>query len=180
MGAQEIEPALARRLPSTPEAERKKLARAYFEGVEAHAQSRTNGPGPVPTNLGTERGELLAAVSRAMGRLLTEGEIAALLRITPTAARTVRRAMVAVHDDLPVLALASAFSGAARAGRGSAGGITDGYKVSFSSAEKMEIAQEELARQGFLWEVAASSGSSHVLLVDKTFPISEVLADADE
>jgi hypothetical protein len=180
MGVDEIEPALARRLPATPDAERTKLAKAYFAGVEAHAVSRTVGGGPVPTNLGTERGELLAFVSRSLGRLLTEDEIAALLRITTSAARTVRKTMLAVHDDLPILALKAAFVGASRSGRGSMGSITDGYKVSFSTAEKMEIAQDELMRQAFAWEVASSSGSSHILLIDKTFPIKTALPESGE
>jgi hypothetical protein len=155
--------------------EREKLVDAYFQGVDDHAQARTIGLGPVPTALPTERSELLAFVSRSLGRLVTEDEIGALLRVTDTTARAIRRTMLAVYDDLPVLALRAAFLGARRDGRGSRGDVVDGYRVRFSSAEKLEIAQEELGRQGFLWELLESSGSRHVLLIDSTFPIDEAL-----
>ncbi len=166
---------LARRLPATDQTERERLAKSYLAGVEAHATARTTGVGPVPTTLGTERAELLAFVSRAMGRLLTEDEIAALLRITTSAARAVGRTMLAVYDDLPVLALKAAFAGARRDGRGTHGDVEDGYRVRFSTLEKMELAQTELDRQGFLWEVMESSGSRHVLLIDPAFPIAEAM-----
>jgi len=175
MSMQDVAAVLARRLPATKPTERDSLAKAYLAGVQAHAEARTTGTGPVPTNLGTERAELLAYVSRSMGRLLTEDEIAALLRITTTAARAVSRNMLAVYDDLPVLALKAAFTSARRDGRGSAGDIKDGYRVRFSTPEKMEIAKAELERQGFLWEPLESSGSRHVLLIDKTFPIDETI-----
>jgi hypothetical protein len=175
LGMKEIAAVLARRLPVTPPAVREAVAKAYLSGVEAHAVARTTGSGPVPTTLSTERAELLAFVSRALGRLLTEDEIAALLRVTTSAARAVQRSMLAVYDDLPVLALKAAFESARRDGRGSAGDIKNGYRVRFSTEEKMEIAQTELDRQGFLWEVLESSGSRHLLLIDQTFPITEAI-----
>jgi hypothetical protein len=177
MGSKEIEAVLARRLPATSAADRARVAKAYLAGVEAHAEARTTGTGPVPTGLGSERAELLTFVSRALGRLLTEDEIAALLRITTSTARAVRRTMLAVYDDLPVLALKAAFIGAKRNGRGSAGTIKDGYRVAFGSDEKMNIAQTELERQGYLWELMESSGSQHVLLIDQSFPIGEAIAE---
>ncbi len=115
-----------------------------------------------------------------MARLLTEDEIAALVRITTSAARSVRKTMLAVYDDLPVLALKSAFAGARRDGRGSAGDIVDGYRVRLKTLERMEIAQTELDRQGFLWEVVESSGSRRVLLIDPTFPIDEAIPPAKQ
>jgi len=175
MGIEEIATALARRLPSMDKKQRESLAKAYLAGVEAHANARTTGVGPVPTNLTTERAELLAYVSRAMERLLGDDEIAALLRVTTTAARSVRGNMLAVYDDLPVLALKAAFVGARRDGRGSAGDISDGYRVRFATLEKMDIARTELERQGFLLEVLESTGSRHVLLVDPGFPIDEAV-----
>lgn len=172
----DIERVLARRLPAVSEDERKRLTAAYIAGVQNHATARTTGVGPVPTTLATERAELLACISRSMERLLTEDEIAALLRITTSAARSVRKTMLAVYDDLPVLALKSAFAGARRDGRGSAGDIVDGYRVRLKTPERMEIAQTELDRQGFLWEVAESSGSRRVLLIDPMFPIDDTVS----
>jgi hypothetical protein len=173
MGADEITKVLARRLPTLLAADRKRLADAYLKGVLDHAQARTTGSGPVPTALGPERAELLAHVCRALGRLLTEDEIAALLRVTPTTGRTLRKNMLALYDDLPALALKAAFAGAKRDGRGSIGDIKDGYRVRFPTVETMEIARQEVDRQGFLWEVAESTGSRHVLLIDAAFPIGE-------
>jgi hypothetical protein len=83
--------------------------------------------------------------------------------------------MLAVYDDLPMLALRAAFDGAKRDGRGSAGEITDGYRVKFASSQKLELAQAELERQGRMWEVIEATGSSHILLVDPTFPTDEIV-----
>lgn len=129
----------------------------------------------MPTALGTERAELVAFISRALDRLLTEDEISALLRITTSAARTVRRTMLAVYDDLPLLALKAAFAGASRDGRGNSGDIKDGYRVKVKAAERLEIAQTEIVRQGYLCEVVESSGTRHVLLIDKSFPIDQAI-----
>lgn len=82
---QEIASVLARRLPASSLTERESLADAYLKGVASHAVARTTGVGPVPTSL---------------------------LRMTTTAARAVRKTMLAVYDDLPVLALKAAFAGA--------------------------------------------------------------------
>src|SRR5437868_7126415 len=62
MSWKEISAALARRLPTTNEGQGEILAKAYLAGVEAQALARTTGTGPVPTQLGTERAELLAYV----------------------------------------------------------------------------------------------------------------------
>jgi len=85
--------------------------------------------------------------------------------------------MLAVYDDLPLLALKAAFSGARRDGRGSSGDINDGYRVKFPTAEKMELAQTEVKRQGFLCEILESSGTRHVLLIDQAFPIDQALPE---
>ena len=176
MTTDEIQTVLKRRLPAYSDTERRRLAEAYLSGVEAQAIARTIGAGPVPTTLATERAEMLAHVSRALGRLLTEDEVAALLRVTDSAARAVERTMLAVYDDLPELALKAAFGGATRDGRGSSGDIKDGYRIKFSTAEKMGIAEEELSRQGFMWEVSEATNTRHVLLVDPAFPIDEILS----
>jgi hypothetical protein len=144
-----IEQALKRRLPGALDAERAALTVAYRSGVSAHAEDRTIGTGPVPTNLSTERVELLAFVCRKMGRLLSEEEVAALLRIPVTAARSLRKQMLAVHDDLPDLGLRTAFTGAKRDGRGTEGDVVNGYRVKITSAEKLELATSELERRGF-------------------------------
>ena len=168
---------LERRLPAAGNAERKKLAKAYLDGVSAHAVERTTGSGSVPTNLGSERAEILAFASRGMGRLLTEDEISALLRITGSASKSVSKTMLATFDDLPLLSLKAAFVGASRDGRGTAGDITNGYRVKFARVEKMELARVELERRGLMCETAESTGSRHVLLIDPQFNIDEILPE---
>lgn len=170
-----VEAALARRLGSLSATQITALATAYQDGVMRHAEARTNGSGPVPTTLGSERGELLAYVSRSLGRLLTEDEVSALLRIPPTTARSLRKQMLAVYDDLPDLGLQSAFVGAKRDGRADQGEISNGWRVKFSTAEKMDIARVELDRLGLMWEVMQASGSQHILLLDEKFPIDKWL-----
>lgn len=175
MAGDEIEQVLVRRLPGGEPGQIGDLARAYVTGVQDHAVARTTGTGPVPTNLSTERAELLSYVSRSLGRLPTEEEISGLLRVTLSAARSLSGTMLAVYDDLPVLALKTAFGGAEREGRGTAGAVVNGYIVVFASEEKMDTAVGELKRQHYLWETKESSGSRHVLLIDPRFPITEAV-----
>lgn len=171
----DLEAVLARRLPTSDAAERTRLATAYLQGVVDHALEGTIGSGPVPTALSMERAGLLAHVCRALGRVLTEEEIRALLRVTTTTARSLRKTTLALYDDVPQLSFTAAFEGARRDGRGSAGAITDGYRVKFASAERMELAQSELERQGFAFEPLQTSASVHVLLIDARFPLDQVL-----
>lgn len=176
MDLTDVEDALRRRLPTHQDTERKKLARAYLDGVFDHAAARTAGIGPVPTTLASERADLVAAVCRRFERLLENDEIAALLRITTATASGVGRTLLAVYDDLPELALRSAFVGAKRAGRGSKGALTDAFKVRFASEERMTSAQTELQRRGYLFEVGESSRSIHELFIAKEFPLPDHVA----
>jgi hypothetical protein len=170
----ELEVVLARRLPISEAAGRSRLAVAYLQGVRDHALERTVGSGPVPTALSMERSGLIAHVCRALQRVLTEEEIGALLRVPAPAARSLRKTMLAVYDDVPQLSLRAAFEGAVRDGRGSAGAITDGYRVKFASAERMELAQTDLERQGFGWEAMRTSATVHVLLIDSRFALPDL------
>ncbi len=171
----DLDSALLRRLPTASATLRSSLAKAYQDGVLRHAVERTTGSGPIPTTLSAERADLLAFVSRALGRLLTEDEVAALLRIPTATARSLRKVMLAVYDDLPALGLQTAFDGANRVGRGSQGDVNDGYRVKFSSEEKLEIAEVELARQGFASERSQDTGARRVLYIDAEFPINSHL-----
>jgi hypothetical protein len=171
----ELEVVLARRLPTSQAAQRTRLASAYLRGVRDDALERTMGTGPVPTALSMERAGLVAHVCRAMGRVLTEEEIGALLRVPSATARSLRKTVLAVYDDVPQLSFTAAFDGAQRDGRGSAGALTDGYRVKFASAERMELAQTELERQGYPWEPMQASASVHVLLIDARFPLDDLL-----
>jgi hypothetical protein len=167
--------ALTRRLPSSSPASRHQLAVAYLEGVVDHAVSRTTGSGSVPTNLGMERADLIAAISRRCQRLLEGDEIAALLRIASSAAGSVRRNLLAVYDDLPDLALRSAFVDATRNGRGTKGAISDGFKVRFATLERRLTAENELSCRGVVFEAGEQSMSVHELFVDADFAIDTYL-----
>lgn len=134
------------------------------------------GSGPVPTALSMERAGLLAHVCRALGRALTEDEIRALLRVPDATARSLRKTVLALYDEVPQLTFTAAFDGGRRDGRGSAGAITDGYRVKFASAERMELVQTELEHQGFPFEPLQTAASVHVLLIDAQFPLDELLA----
>jgi hypothetical protein len=175
--AERVGNVLGRRLPAVPASDRQRLVDAYLEGARASAVERTTGRGPIPTTLGSERGQLLAYVCRALGRLLTEDEIGALLRITSSAARTLQKNMLAVFDDLPDLVFKAAFERATRDGRGSEGDIQDGYRVKFSKAERLEMAKAELERRGLMCEVLEATATRHVLLVDPLFEIDAVLPE---
>lgn len=177
MDLTELDTALRRRLPAHGDQERKRLGKAYVDGVTDHAMARTLGVGPVPSTLSGERADLIAAVSRRLQRILSADEVAALLRITRTAAASVNKTLLAVYDDLPDLAMTSAFAGARRKGRGSKGEVVDGFKVRFASEERMTAAQRELERRGYYYEVGESSRSVHELFIDAALPIDDYVQE---
>jgi hypothetical protein len=173
---QELTTVLTKRLPKLDDAGAQQLVKAYLGGVVKHAVERAIGHGTVPTTLIAERAEILALVCREANRLLSDEEIAALLRVSASTARSIQRSMLATYDDLPSLALKSAFAQADRDGIGSRGDIKDGYRVKFRTREVMQWAQVELEREGYVCEVMDSTGSLHVLLIQRDFPIEKYLS----
>src|SRR5438094_7808127 len=97
----------------------RRLAEAYLHAVQWQAFERAVGSGPPVTALGSDRIDLLMHVSKELGRLITDEEVGALMRVTPGTARRWHRELLAVYaDEANPLALAWSLEDARRLGRG--------------------------------------------------------------
>lgn len=126
----------------------KDLSSAYLTGMANYAVERTTGQGGVPTTLIGERVELLLHISKELGYLLTEREIAALLRVNPGTARRLHIELRSVHEDtVRPFVYRYALGGAKKDGTGRHQGVR-GTRVSFVSEEQMEAFLIEAERTG--------------------------------
>jgi hypothetical protein len=142
----ELVKVLASRLGSEKRA--KELAAAYLVGMSDYALERTIGQGGVPTTLVGERVELLLNISRRLGHLITEREIAALLRVNPGTARRLHVELRSVHEDIVrPFVYRYALEGAKTDGKGQHGGV-QGTRVVFDTEEQMTAFLSEATRTG--------------------------------
>ncbi len=126
----------------------KRLAVAYLNAVQWQALERAVGSGPPVTALGSYRIDLLMHVSKELGRLITDEEVGALMRVTPATARRWHRELLAVYaDEANPLALAWSLEEARRLGRGDEADVV-GEKIGFPSADCRDVFVEQLERLG--------------------------------
>lgn len=144
------------------------LVAAYLAGLQRHALARTAGDGPVPTTLTAERAMLLVEVSRALGRVIEDHEVAALLRVSPAGARALRRTLLATYaDDADRLTLAWSLREARRGGRLRAEGVV-GTEIVFPDRDRRDAFVAHLQRRG---------GAVAALLGDAGHPWRVVVGD---
>lgn len=135
---------LGRRLGDVARAEH--LAARYEEGILAWARTRTAGSGAVPTTLVGERVELLLAISVALKELLTEREIAALLRVTPGTARRLSEELRSMYEDtIQPFIFRYALENAKNLGPGDYHGVR-GYRIAFESEDQLGAFMTEAKR----------------------------------
>jgi hypothetical protein len=126
----------------------KDLATAYLAGMADYAIERTTGQGGVPTTLVGERVELLLHISKQLGHLITEREIAALLRVNPATARRLHIELRSVHEDVVrPFVYQYALQKAQLDCKGEHGGVK-GTRVAFATEEQMEAFLIEAERTG--------------------------------
>lgn len=142
----QVKAALQRRLGDAARAQ--KLADAFDAGLLAWGGEVTTGKGAVPTTLVSERVDLLLQVSMAAKALLTEREIAALLRVTPGTAKRLSNELRAVYEDtIQPYVYEYAFDGATKGAAGKQGGVI-GVRVEFASEEQLDAFLTEAKRTG--------------------------------
>lgn len=154
-----------------------KLAAAYLAAVQWQAFERTLGPGPPATSFAADRIDLLMHVSKQLDRLITDEEIGALMRVTPSVARRWHRELLAVYaDEANPLALKWSLEGARRLGRGEEGDVV-GEKIGFPSADRRDVFIEQLERVGqSVLVLHGEPRQPYVALADDSFPVSEHIA----
>ena len=138
--------ALQRRLGERANAD--KLTSDYLAGVEQFARARTIGGGSAPTSLAVERADLVIAVCREHGSMLTDREIEALLRVTPAQSRAILRLVEAAYDDeVSTYLLAAALRGARTNDTGEFGHV-DGNRIVLRDGEAREQFLKQCDRLG--------------------------------
>lgn len=138
---------LRRRLRVT-EAAAAALADDYLRAVVQHALIRTIGGAATPTSLTSDRADLIMAVCRSRGGLVTVREIEALLRVTRAVAASIRRQIDAAYDDeVSEYRLGDALQGAARDGTGRFGSV-DGNRVVLRDQAAQDQFLAECERRG--------------------------------
>ena len=124
------------------------LADDYLEGIKQHALARTIGGTAAPTSLTVDRAEMIMAVCRARGDLLTDREIEALLRVTGSMARSIQRQVEAAYDDeVSAYLLGAALRGAVTDGTGKFGSV-DGNRIVMRDEDARDQLLVELERRG--------------------------------
>lgn len=129
------------------------LVDAYLVASVRQAFQRTTQDAPIPTTLTVERTVLLLEICRALGRVVDDREVQALLRVGAMQARSIRRSLLATFSDsTDELVTAWALDGATNAGRRK-GDTYAGTAVVFGSKEKRDAFIAELTRSGFSCDV---------------------------
>lgn len=122
------------------------LAAAYLGGIREYAMDRTTGQGAVPTTLVGERVEVLLHISKRLGRLIREREIAALLRVNPTVARRLHVELRSMHEDtMRPFVYSYSLQKAKVDGKGEHEGVT-GTRIVFATEEQMHAFLMEAER----------------------------------
>lgn len=144
----ELVAVLRRRLGITEGKKATALADSYLKGVTQHALARTIGGVAAPTSMTVDRAELIMAVCRVRGDLLTEREIEALLRVTGPVARSIRRQVEASYDDeVSEYLLGAALRGALSDGTGKFGSV-DGNRIVMRDEDARDQLLAECERRG--------------------------------
>lgn len=154
----------------------RELALAYMCAVQWNAIARTLGPGPVATSFAADRISLLMDVSKELGRLLSDIEIGALMRVTMSNARRWHRELLAVYaDEANPLALNWSLAGARLCGRGKENGVV-GNKVAVSNKEKIATLVHQIGRLGFDAVVLHGEPKEpHLVLISDAFDLGPYL-----
>lgn len=159
-----------------PRSDGRRLAEAYVCAVQWQAFERAVGAGPPVTALGSDRVDLLMHVSKELGRLVTDEEVAALLRVTPSTARRWHRELLAVYaDEANPLALAWSLEEGRRLGRGRDADVV-GEKIAFPSADCRDVFVDQLQRIGHP-VVVLHGEAAHpwMALAGDEFPVDDFL-----
>ena len=176
MNQEELTKVLTGRLGD--EARAKELTDAYLSGMTDYAIERTTGQGGVPTTLVGERVELLLHISKRLGHLISEREIAALLRVNPATARRLHIELRSVHEDtVRPFVYRFALQNAKADGKGEHDGVV-GTRVVFQTEEQMEAFLSEAARTNLpVTRKRDEANSPWLLYVDSSFDPSLYGAD---
>lgn len=147
------------------------LAGAYVEAAAHRAILVTTARELPPTTVRATHISLLIEILDRFDDVPTARELAALLRITESAARTLLNDVLAMSDVAAARLVKSVFKSAERSERPAGPGaeVKNGYEWSFASRGEMVLARQRLELAGIEHRTRSSTDGNYVLLVDPGF-----------
>ena len=145
------------------------LATAYLNASLARAQAVTTDPNPPPTAFKSSQLGLVLALLAEFNDVPAVEEVAALLRITKSAANTLLNEVLATSDDAVDWSVAAVFSRASSKAAGGQAALKGATLWTFRSLPDMNIARERLEFEGVRFKTESSTDGNFRLLVDEKF-----------
>ena len=163
-----IAAALVKRTRAT-EPRAKALATAYLEASLARAVAVTTDPNPPPTAFRSAQLGLVLALLAEFNDVPAVDEIAALLRITKSAANTLLNEVLATSDDAVDWSVAAVFGRATSKAAGGQAALKDATLWTFRSLPDMNVARERLEFEAVTFKTESSTDGTFRLLVDENY-----------
>lgn len=169
-GAKPVEQALVDRAGTRAE-RAKALATAYIDAATVRAVMVTTARELPPTTLRTTQLSLLVEILDRFDDVPTANELSALLRITPSSARSLLNDVLATSDVAATRLLKSVFVRATRSAKPAGPGaeVPNGYEWSFGSRNDLVLARERLELANVEYRTRSNTDGNYVLLVDPSF-----------
>jgi hypothetical protein len=160
-----------RRRARTAEGRAEQLAEAYLRASVDRAVAVTTAAELPPTAMKQAQISLLIRLLTHFEDMPTQDELAALLRITPTVARTLLSEVLAASDEASGRLLKSVFERATKSDEqaGGAADIPNGWEWAFRTPSDLNLAKGQLEFRGVEYRTRKSTDGSYVLLVDPYF-----------
>jgi hypothetical protein len=144
---------------------------AVLDQALVNVRSQTVGP----SNLAAVRVQQVELLAHRLGRLPSVRELAALLRITESTARTTLRNVLAISDRANDVALMSVFDRATSAGSvGGKGDPPNGSIWELASKADLDLAREQLEIRRVAFATKTEGDGKYVLVVDRSFDPSKL------
>lgn len=162
----ELTPVLAKRLNRT-EPQVADLARAYAAAVLEQSVAVVTGAEGSSLSGAQRRNALVERLVAALGRVPSDAELAALLRVKETLARSSIAQVLAESDRAREVVVASLFGRATKKGeQGGSGAIPGGTVWKMNSRTDLAFAQRELERLGIKYATVNSKDGNYELVTD--------------
>lgn len=165
-----VQQALVDRTGSKPD-RAKALATAYIDAATKRAVQVTAARELPPTTIRSTQISLLVELLDIYADVPTANELAALLRITQSSARSLLNDVLATSDVAATRLLKSVFTRATRSNTKAGPGaeVPGGYEWTFTSRNDLVLARGRLELHAIEYRTRTNTDGSYVLLVDANF-----------
>ena len=146
-----------------------KLAKAYLTAAVARAHAVTVDASPPPTAFRSAQIGLVLALLPAFEDVPAVDEVAALLRITKTAANSLMNEVQATSDAAVDWSVAAVFVRAKKTAAGSRADLPSANLWTFSSVSDMNIARQRLEFERVPFRTHSEADGQFKLLIDQNY-----------